>query len=343
MKKCWCGNIYFEDYSDAYYRCPQCNTLVSKLDISYDENNIHDNGEDFYGKAYWQEKMLQAAECKSLAEVIDLYLEGRAVYWLKNFLKYKLPVDGKVAEVGCGLGQFSYYLKQLGFRQLAFELSPEICQYVRENMKIDIKCGGLAGSEKEYSAIAAFDVLEHLIEPIDFLLLANKILKDDGILFLQTPCYDAALEYKEMLIKKSNFQKQLKEKEHVYLYSKKSIVNILHKCGFPYIEFMDAYFGNDYDMFFVAGKRKINVNDVSMVRDAIKQQANGQLVCTLINLWDKLEFCNRDREDRLQQILKLTSMYKDMEKMYKDVEKAANDKICKTSKLNNFIHKFVIK
>lgn len=331
MKKCWCGNTDFEDYSDNYYKCPKCKTLVSKLDINYDENNIHDNGEDFYGKAYWQEKMLQAAGCNSLDEVVDLYLEGRAVYWLKNFLRYRLPFDGKVAEVGCGLGQFSYYLKQLGFAQTAFELSPEICQYIRENMRINVKCGGMSGEENEYSAIAAFDVLEHLIEPIEFLLLANKLLKDDGILFFQTPCYDATLNYDEMRVQKGKFQQQLLEKEHVYLYSKDSVTNILHKCGFHYIEFMDAYFGNDYDMFFVASRSKINVNEYAKIKDTIKQKDNGQLICTLINLWDKLKFCDQDREDRLQQILKLTSMYK-------DIEQIATDRACQIEKLTDIIH-----
>ena len=50
-----------------------------------------------------------------------------------------------------------------------------------------------------------------------------------------------------------------------------------------------------------------------------------------MNLWDKLKFCNQDREDRLQQIVKLTSMYK-------DIEQIATDRACQIEKLTDIIH-----
>ena len=54
--------------------------------------------------------MTRAAEKNTLSEVVDLYLTGRVIYWLKNVLKYiKLGAD--IAEIGCGLGQLQYVLK----------------------------------------------------------------------------------------------------------------------------------------------------------------------------------------------------------------------------------------
>ena len=38
-----------------------------------------------------------------------------------------------------------------------------------------------------YKVVAAFDVLEHLQDPNGFMQTVNSVLKDDGILFFQTP------------------------------------------------------------------------------------------------------------------------------------------------------------
>lgn len=317
MKACWCGNTSFEAYSEWYDKCPQCKTLVSKKDINYDENKVVET--DFYGKDYWLDKMVKASGKQSVDELIDLYLEERAVYWLKHFFQFKLPGKTNVAEVGCGLGQFSYYLKEVGYQQTAFELSPTICKYISEKMGINIRCGGLDGASQEYDAIVAMDVFEHLIDPKAFLTLADRLLQEDGILFLQMPCYDSNLNYEAMLNEKPRFTEQLKAEEHVYLYSKDSIQAILSEFGFSYISWMDAFFGNDYDMFLAAGRRPLNIFSDEEIDKALCRQPNGYLIRSLIHIWNALararkeiDVINADREDRLQQILKLTNMIHNM-------------------------------
>ena len=87
MDKCWCGNTCFEEYSDQYYRCGKCNTLVAKPQIKYDPDQIDDDV-DFYGKEYWESKMVNAAKVRTMDQVVDLYLHERAVYWLKSLFSY---------------------------------------------------------------------------------------------------------------------------------------------------------------------------------------------------------------------------------------------------------------
>lgn len=322
MKKCWCGCEIFLDYSKDYKRCSNCATLVAKKDISYDADHVLDD-KDFYGRDYWEKKMVEAANKSSLEEVITLYLKERALYWLKNFMQYQLPGSGTVAEVGCGLGQFSYLMKQCGYDQTAFELSPYICDYIRSTLNINIRCGGLKKSLKPYTAIVAFDVLEHFTDPNEEIEVAKELLTEDGILFFQTPVYDSKLTYQEMLEKRPRFFEQLRENEHVYLYSKESICEFLKRHGFAYVEFMDAFFGNDYDMFFAASRKPLRRYTQKEIDRALEQQTAGWLVKAMLELSEEHEVQQQELlslrlqgKSHIEQISQLTALLKDSQSAY---------------------------
>lgn len=287
MKACWCGNTALREYSDEYLRCDVCGTLVSRRDISYDANDISDEN-DFYGEAYWSKKMLAAANKNTLSELVDFYLQERCVYWLTSLFRYRLPGQGAIAEVGCGLGQFSYLLKQCGYSQTAFEISPQICKYIQNTLNVNVICGEFKEIESQrYDAVVAFDVLEHFTAPHHFLETVSHALNDNGILMLQTPVYDEKLTHSQMLQQKARFAEQMKDKEHVYLYSKSAVEHLLMKHGFQHIQFLDAFFGNDYDMFLVASRKPIHTYDKQTIDQQLERQSAGRLVKAQIALWNE--------------------------------------------------------
>ena len=98
MKQCWCGNQEFSSYSQDYYLCPCCKTLVSKEDYHEKIYLVSDEKQDLYGKNYWEQLMTKEAEVESIDDIIDMYLEGRCLYWLKYILKY-ISYHDEVAEV----------------------------------------------------------------------------------------------------------------------------------------------------------------------------------------------------------------------------------------------------
>lgn len=53
-----------------------------------------------------------------------------------------------------------------------------------DNTNIDLDVGRLSG---KYATIFCFEVLEHLFNPLHFLMEARRVLEDDGRLFLSTP------------------------------------------------------------------------------------------------------------------------------------------------------------
>ena len=320
MKSCWCGNEDFLDYSEGYHYCEVCKTLISKCDIGDSVYSVKDEDEDLYGKNYWEQQMLGLSGAKNLDELIDLYLKERTVYWLKCFLKYILP-GSSVAEIGCGLGQFSYLLKKTGYSENAFELSPEISEYINKTLNINVTSKAFESINESYDAIIAFDVFEHIIKPYDFLKNIGARLTENGFLCFQMPCFDDKLSYSHMLENKPDFKEHLKSKEHVYIYSRESIVKILKESGFSYYKFEDAFFGNDYDMFIFASKQPLRIFTEKEIEEALNKQQNGRLIKALISVFEenlalrkKLKFIENESNKRIDQIETLTHRLSESEK-----------------------------
>ncbi len=319
MNKCWCGNEELREYSENYYQCDKCHTLISKHDFKSNIYDVKDEETDLYGKNYWQVSMAKAAGKNTLSEVIDMYLAERVIYWLKFILRYvKLGAD--IAEVGCGLGQLQYVMKRLGYHQKAYELSQEICDYMEKELKIQVHCGSFEKETNSYDGILAFDLFEHLMQPDAFLENCADSLRENGVLCFQTPRYDPELTYEQMKEKKPKFMEQLRTEQHIYLFSKESMTEILQKHGFRNIVFEPAYFGDDYDMFLFASKDELKTNTDSEIDSYLNSMENGRLLKAMITLFDenrkltaRFEEADRDRNERLKSINTLTYNLKESE------------------------------
>ena len=319
MKKCWCGNTELAVYSSEYFKCEKCHTLITKQDLDNAVYDIKDEENDLYGKNYWEEEMTRVAGKNTLSEVVDMYLCERVIYWFQYVLKY-IKLGGSVAEVGCGLGQLQYIMSRCGYNQIAFELSHEICEYMEKQLGIKTHCGPFEPLGDAYDGILAFDLFEHLIDPEEFLEYCGQSMPQNGILCFQTPCYDASLNYIEMQNCKPKFKEQLKEEQHIFLYSKESITEILNKHGFSNIIFEPAFFGDDYDMFFVASREPISTNSDKDIEDFLDSVPNGRLIKALITLFDRNNACteqyheaDKDRKDRGEQIQELVNLLHESE------------------------------
>lgn len=318
-KKCWCGNAQLTEYSPGYYKCEDCYTLISKHCFDNTSYEVKDEETSLYGKNYWSKYILSMTKLSSLDEVIDLYLRERTLYWLKTLLKYRLPPANTV-EVGCGLGQFSYLLSHVGFSETAMELSQQICDYVKDQLNINMICGELHNLSGNADVIVANDVIEHIEDVNGFIDDINNRLDEQGLLVIQTPCYNETVSYEELLKTNGRFLEQLKVDQHVFIFSKKSICQLLKDYGFNNIYFEPAYFGDDYDMYFVASKAEVKINSVQIIDEYLNKQENGRIIKSLINLFDQvnvdkeqIDFFQTASGERLRDVGKLTVMQNELQ------------------------------
>lgn len=322
MKRCFCGNDKLSEYSTHYYKCDRCKVLVSKNDFDKKIYTVTEEDNDLYGGNYWQKVMVEEAGVRNIDELIDMYISERAIYWLKNILKYT-KLGGRLAEVGCGLGQLSYLLKQAGDEQTAFELSPEICKLIKEKLDINVVCGELSCSNESYDTIVAIDVFEHLLDPEQFLENCRDRLNENGVLVLQMPCYDETLTYAEMKEKKPKFEHLLVPEQHTFLYSRVAIKGLLQKHGFNSIVFEQAFFGDDYDMFLFASTTVLPQSSKEEIDSYLNGISEGRLIKAIINVYEEKEKAIKEKNEIDQQRNQLLA---DVEILTDDVKKTQEER-----------------
>ncbi len=149
---------------------------------------------------------------------------------LKEIEKYKK--EGKILDIGCGPGFFLKVAKDNKWDEYGVELSKWACDYGK-NTGVNIinkRLERAKFNDKFFDVITLWDVIEHVEYPSSLLLEINRILKNDGIIVLNTPNIG------------SIFAKIMGKRwwnligMHIYYFDKKTIRKILEKNGFKIIK-----------------------------------------------------------------------------------------------------------
>lgn len=186
-------------------------------------------------------------------------LTERCLHWLETLLRYRLP-PARTLELGCAHGAFVFLLKTLGFDAMGLEMSPWVSDQAREFFDVDVLTGPLEDHSEIPDAsvdmIFMMDVLEHVHDPIASLASCRRVLKDDGLIFIQTP--EAILDesHQQMTLQRPLFSAQLKADEHLHLFTRDSLRECLGCAGFPFLQFEPAIF-HFYDMFAIASPAQL--------------------------------------------------------------------------------------
>jgi 2-polyprenyl-3-methyl-5-hydroxy-6-metoxy-1,4-benzoquinol methylase/ribosomal protein S27E len=170
-------------------------------------------------------KYVQCADCSSLylsprppADMYDLYYQqAKSVkFWYTHFYKEtaetrrqriyqpraafiaewarKLGVrsgdNSLFVDIGSGYGLFLEEVKNIGLfdRIMGIEPSPDLAQKCRSRgFKVfQKKLENMEGERIDASFATAFEVLEHVIDPLSFLVSACQLLRSGGLLMLTT-------------------------------------------------------------------------------------------------------------------------------------------------------------
>jgi len=82
--------------------------------------------------------------------------------------------------------------------------------------------------------VIIYHVIEHVTNPDKLLKNIRKIMSEDGLLYLATPRLDI-IEY--------NTREEIYKEDHLNLFTIKSIINLLNKCGFEMVCFDNDQYG----------------------------------------------------------------------------------------------------
>jgi 2-polyprenyl-3-methyl-5-hydroxy-6-metoxy-1,4-benzoquinol methylase len=122
------------------------------------------------------------------------YLDARAKVH-ERFLAEVGPPDGRrLLDVGCGLGAFLMRAQEAGWDIYGCDTSSAWVERARkvtskERIHLGEVTPELHGGQR-YELVTAWDVIEHVHEPLEFLRSVRQLLAPGGRLFLRTPNFD---------------------------------------------------------------------------------------------------------------------------------------------------------
>lgn len=115
-----------------------------------------------------------------------------------HILARHLPVpDARILDIGCGGGLFLSLLKEWGAQVIGIELSDSRAQYAKTKHGLEIDKYPIEsdhwqkGYDSYFDAVTLWDVIEHVNYPGQTLQCAVHVLKQGGLLLIDTPCRDS--------------------------------------------------------------------------------------------------------------------------------------------------------
>lgn len=227
--------------------CPVCGSIDTKSLLKFDEIviakcvecthefSLHQKDIDFsiYDESYFE------SEHKNWFENPNFKLFKK----IQSIVEKKKHNDAKVLDIGCGKGDFLYFLKKNGFQHLTgLDLSQnspdDIIEFIQAN--IFEHC-----SIKKYDVVVNLAVIEHLNNLEKFSNSLEKFVEEDGLLVVMTVDSDSALYKMAKFFYKFGIQfpiKRFYSEHHVNHFNKKSLKKLFEKNNFRTIEHFNSNF-----------------------------------------------------------------------------------------------------
>ncbi|WKZ45015.1 MAG: class I SAM-dependent methyltransferase [Anaerolineales bacterium] len=180
----------------------QCGRLTYKLKnaIVY----VSENGFHFIDYLDPVEEISPEIDASQLTGEVAAYIEtqlqanARKFENQANIVKGHLPLqNAKVLDIGCGGGLFLSLLKEQGAEVVGIELSDSRAQYAKSKHGLEIHKHPIEsdfwqrGYANHFDTVTLWDVIEHVNFPLQTLQSAANVLKEGGLLLIDTPCRDS--------------------------------------------------------------------------------------------------------------------------------------------------------
>jgi 2-polyprenyl-3-methyl-5-hydroxy-6-metoxy-1,4-benzoquinol methylase len=164
------------------YYCGECchGFLVPKKDF-----NEKDYYSENYRKEYSHNAEVASTNASEIFEIYRHYQRDR----LLDISPY-LTANTSLLEVGASAGQFLSHVKDKVALVNAIELDKACCAFMQKELGIEAESEFLSAStfaRNSYDIVCAFQVMEHVVDPVEFLQDLIRVTKKGGVIFIEVP------------------------------------------------------------------------------------------------------------------------------------------------------------
>jgi 2-polyprenyl-3-methyl-5-hydroxy-6-metoxy-1,4-benzoquinol methylase len=146
----------------------------------------------------------------------------------------------RLLDVGCATGFFMEAAADAGFDVRGVEFSTVAISLARPDIRERIVRGDvnelLRNETKKFDVVTAFDIIEHVQNPANFLQELREILRPGGVLAISSPDTGHVLRY----LMGSKWP-MLQPLQHTVLFSRRSIAALLERSGFQDVQVETAH------------------------------------------------------------------------------------------------------
>lgn len=121
--------------------------------------------------------------------------QGPSQHTLRYFENNGLALSGKrLFEIGVGAGRFLAECRKRGAQVDGLDFSLHTVSTAKKFFDLEVRCCSVETAQEvpagAYDYVCAFEVIEHVPKPKEFLSLVKRILKKDGLAVITTPNFE---------------------------------------------------------------------------------------------------------------------------------------------------------
>lgn len=158
-----------------YLRCERCGVVFADLPLDRYRSAQHNA---------WNEDEL-------LPEVSAFYGDAREDAHIEFLRRHQPFGEHRLLDVGCGLGFFASRALEAGWDVVGCEPASSWAARASDRVGADRVIVGTADDraldDQRFDLITAWDVIEHVFDPLPFLSRLRELLAPEGRIFLRTP------------------------------------------------------------------------------------------------------------------------------------------------------------
>lgn len=219
--------------------CPACDHGYLVQEQVLDAKKYYS---EMYRQEYSHNAQAAATHAREIHRVYKNYQQDRL-----HHISPHLNAGSRLLEVGASAGQFLIHVKDMVGEVNAIELDKACCAFLGSELGIEADAEFLENSSfaaQAYDVVCAFQVIEHVKQPVEFLKTLVQATKKGGSIFIEAPnLHDPLLA----LWGNTSYKNFFYHSAHLHYFTESSLNKVAQDAGFRPDQ-IEISFTQDYNV-----------------------------------------------------------------------------------------------